>query len=146
MRLIENIEKFIRVRKPHFTTSSDTDKRILDDSFTAMEAAQAQSKRTSPTVWAIVLRSRATRLAAAVILMSIGFLVYWTRGDRTDTPKVLVPTRSSAEMMTAMSLKLAYRRGGLEEVENQCNRALEMLGPLPPSVTLQELSEELKGM
>jgi hypothetical protein len=107
--------------------------------------AEVEQTRAATRAGRIRLIARLTA-AAAVIVVGIGAIVYWIGGDTTDTVAVSVSTRSSSEMMTAMSLKLAYRRGGLKEVENQCKRALEMLGPLPPNVTVQELLEEVDGI
>jgi hypothetical protein len=48
-------------------------------------------------------------------------------------------------MMTAMSLTIAYRRGGLEAVEQQCEKAIEMLGPRPKTISVQELLEDFNS-
>lgn len=145
MRLIENIEKFIRVRKPHFTTSSDTDKRILDDSFTEMEATQAQSVGAGPNVWAVVARSRATRLAAAGMIVAALVLVFAIPEQQTETNETVKTAKSPAEMLTFMSLTIAYRRGGIEAVEQQCEKAFEMLGPRPAALSTQDILKELNG-
>jgi len=37
------------------------------------------------------------------------------------------------------SLTIAYRRGGIEGIENQCEKALKILGPQPASISLGDL-------
>ncbi len=48
-------------------------------------------------------------------------------------------------MMTAMSLNIAYRKGGIEEVEKQYNEAFKLLGPRPATITVTELLAEYNG-
>jgi len=47
--------------------------------------------------------------------------------------------------MTAMSLNIAYRKGGMEEVDRQCDMAFEMLGPRPGKISVREILAELNG-
>jgi len=146
MRLIENMETFIRARKPHIATNADTDKRIVDDSFAAMEAAKAGLKGGRPNLWAAVLRSKVTRLAAAaMIIVVIGILIHGVSRKQTDGQTVPAPAKSPAEMMTAMSLNIAYRKGGLEAVEKQCDKAFKMLGLQPTRISARELLEEFSS-
>jgi hypothetical protein len=84
--------------------------------------------------------------AAAVVIVAIGlFLVHRGPNDRVETPEVVNVAQSPAKMMTAMSLTLAYHRGGLEAVEEQCDKATEMLGPRPKSISIQQLLEDFNG-
>jgi hypothetical protein len=48
-------------------------------------------------------------------------------------------------MLTAMSLTMVYRRGGIEALERQCEQAIEMLGPRPTSLSLKQLLEDSNG-
>ncbi|MHC4575584.1 MAG: hypothetical protein ACYS76_15935 [Planctomycetota bacterium] len=100
-----------------------------------------------------VIESRIAKVAAAaVIVIAAGFLVIHTRPrPQTGTDTLSPAAKSPGEMMTAMSLKIAYRRGGLEAVEQQCERAFKMLPARPsPKTSLKLLtelinSEDLEG-
>jgi len=84
--------------------------------------------------------------AAAVIVLVVGLFVARRIPDKqTENGTKQEVAKSPAEMMTAMSLNIAYRRGGMEEVEKQCDKAFEMLGPRPGSITVQEMLAELNG-
>jgi hypothetical protein len=48
-------------------------------------------------------------------------------------------------MMTAMSLTMAYRRGGIDALDEQCEKAIRMLGPRPLRLTLGQLLAENNG-
>ncbi|MHC4749000.1 MAG: hypothetical protein ACYTFW_03915 [Planctomycetota bacterium] len=47
MRPIENTEEFVREGKPHVRTGTQMDRRVLDDSFTAMEETLGANKPSS---------------------------------------------------------------------------------------------------
>ena len=143
MRPKENIEEFVKVRKPDITTSREMDKRTLDDSLAAMEQTmRAKSADHKPSTARIMTLSRMIKLtaAAAVIIVSISFYIaHQGPGEQKDITIVAEVAESPAEIMTMKSLKIAYRRGGIEGIENQCEKALKILGPQPASLSLGEL-------
>ena len=145
MKPIENMEKFVRHGKPHVTTSRRMDKRTLNDSFAAMEETLRAKKLSAPR---IILRSRATRLAAAaaVIIAAIGlFTIQWGPPEQ-EPPQITSVAKSPVEMLTARSLNIAYSRGGIEAVDNQSKKAFEMLGSQPAKVSIRELLAESNGV
>jgi len=84
MRPEEDIEKFVRVRKPHVTTSRQMDKRTLNDSFAAMEQIiQAKQTKYKPSAPRLIIRNRITRLiaAAAVIIVVISLFIFYPDSD-----------------------------------------------------------------
>ena len=143
MRPKENIEKFVRVRKPNVTTSRDMDKRTLNDSFTAMEQTiRAKSAGHKPSATRIVTLSRMMKLTAAAAVIIVGISFYIARqgpSEQSITTKFLETVESPSEIMTMKSLTIAYRRGGIEGIENQCEKALKILGPQPASISLGDL-------
>ncbi len=149
MRPKENIEKFVRVRKPHVTTSRQMDKRTLDDSFTAMEQTiRAKSADHKPSTSRIIILSRMTKLTAAAALIIVGISLYIAHqgpSEQDRTTRVLEIAESPSEIMTMKSLTIAYRRGGIEGIENQCEKALKILGPQPASISLGDLFNGSNG-
>ena len=148
MRPKENIEKFVRVRKPHVTTSRQMDKRTLDDSFTAMEQTiRAKSADHKPSTARTITLSRMVKLAAAaVIIVGISFFIaHQGPSEQSITTKFLETVESPSEIMTMKSLTIAYRRGGIEGIENQCEKALKILGPQPASISLGDLFNGSNG-
>ena len=143
MKPKENIEKFVKVRKPHVTTSRQMDKRTLNDSFTAMEQTiRAKSAGHKPSTARIITLSRMMKLtaAAAVIIVGISFFIaHQGPSEQSTTTKFLETVESPSEIMTMKSLTIAYRRGGIEGIENQCEKALKILGPQPASISLGDL-------
>jgi hypothetical protein len=47
-------------------------------------------------------------------------------------------------MLTARSLMTAYRRGGMEAVGSQCDKAFEMSGQRRDTLNVKELFAEIK--
>jgi len=147
MRPTENIEGFIRKRKLHIATSADADKRILNDSFAAMETAKAKLTGSWRNRWTMVWASKVRRLAAAaVIILLIGFvIVHQVSRRQTDGQAVMEAAKSPAEMLTFVSLTMAYRKGGIDALERQCEQAVELLGPRREDLSIGELLEELNS-
>ncbi len=140
MRPEENIEEFVKIRKPDVTTSREMDKRTIDDSLAVME--QTMRAKSAPSTARIITLSRMMKLtaAAAVIIAGISFFIaHPGPGEQNDSITVVKTFESPAEIMTMKSLKIAYRRGGIEGIENQFEKALKILGPQPASLSLGDL-------
>jgi hypothetical protein len=147
MRKKEDIEKFVKDRKPHVTTSRQMDRRILDDSFAAMDQTiRTKSTELKPIAHGIIIRSRVIKLAAAaaVIIVATGLIAVFVRqgpGEQNGSSYDQSPTK----MMSAISLTMAYRRGGIDALDEQCEKAIRMLGPRPLRLTLGQLLKENNG-
>ena len=143
MKPIENTENLVRRGKANVTTDPQMDRRVLDDSFAAMDETVAGRS----SVARMILQSRAAGLAAAAaIIIAVGLLMI----QSTPPEQAHAPTRnvakSPAEMLSVMSLSMAYRRGGIEAMDDQSNKAFEMLGSRPAKVSIRELLTESNGV
>ena len=139
MRPEENIEEFVKARKPDVTTSREMDKRTLDDSFSTME--QTVRANIKPSTARIVTFGRMIKLTAAAAVIIIGisfFMAHLGPGEQNDII-IAEALDSPAKIMTMKSLKIAFRRGGVEAIENQCDKALKILGPEPASFSTADL-------
>jgi len=95
-----------------------------------------------------ILKNPITKLTvAALIILAIGFfMIHLGPGEKVDTSEAAQLTKSSAEMLTALSLECAFRRGGIEAVYRQCEKAIEMLGPRPAEITIEKTLTEFDGI
>jgi len=142
MKPIENTEKFVRRGKANVTTDSRMDRRALDDSFEAMDEAMGTASAARTT-----LRNRVARLAAAaVIILAIGLLAIQLGPSEQEPTETRNVAKSPADMLSAISLNMAYGRGGIEELDNVSRQAFEMLGSKPEKVSLRELLTESNGV
>ncbi len=149
MKPKENIEKFVRVRKPHLTTSRQMDKRTLDDSFAAMEQTiRAKSADHKLSATRIIILSRMIKLttAAAVIIVAVGLFLGRERNTpRKPTARPRPVAESTIKKMSLMSLRMAYRRGGFDALDRQFRDTLDVLGPQSLSISMQQLLESVNG-
>lgn len=84
-----------------------------------------------------------TAIAAAVIV-AVGLVVITHSPRRTQPQPLPNPMVSAADMLTVGHLNTAYRRGGMNEVERQCEQA-EVLMIRPERISANELIRELEG-
>ena len=142
-RLDEIISRTINSGRPEF--DAEKWKQKYPEEFQmlkSMSAEKAPARRLS--IWRVVCQNPITKLAAAaVIIVGIGlhaFLVHQGPGEQPVSPD-----KSPTKMTTAMSLTMAYRRGGIDAVDEQCEKAIRMLGPRPLRLTLGQLLAENNG-
>jgi hypothetical protein len=140
--LDELISRTINSEKPQF--DAEQWKKKYPKEFQMLQSMSAEKTRTHrPSIWRVVSHSPITKLvAAAAIIAGIGLFVAYLGPGEQPIPKVV---NSPTKMMTAMSLTMAYRRGGIDAVDEQCEKAIRMLGPRPLRLTLGQLLTENNG-
>ena len=147
MRPTKDIEKHIK--NVNIVIDSESNKRVFSNILQAFEKSTAKdlAPTDQPNIWRMIFRNPLTKLAAAaVIIMAVSFLsTHQDSSEQADTTTVSKATKSPVEMMTALSLERAFRRGGIKAVENQCEQALKLLGPRTASLSSQELLSEFNG-
>ncbi len=145
-RLDELISRTINTEKPRF--DAEKWKQKYTDEFQSLlrRAAKGASVRR-PNILKVIRKSPLAKIAAAaVIIVAIGFFIVHQRpSEQADTTTVPKVTKSPAEMQAILSLSIAYRRGGIEAVDRQCQKAIEMLGPRPAEITIQQILTEFNG-
>jgi hypothetical protein len=99
------------------------------------------------STWLIIVKSRLTKFAAAaVVIAAIGILLYPKEPSSVvERPRTARVEKAPAELLTMMSLNLAYRQGGMEAVDKQYEKAFKRTGPRPVKLTVEDLFAELNG-
>ena len=142
MKPIENTENFVRRGKAKVATDPQMDKRVLDDSFAAMDETAAGKSG----VVRMILQSRAAKLAAAaVIIIAVGLLITQSNPPEPVHAPARKVAKSPAEMLTARSLMKAFRHGGIEAIERQCDKALKMQGTRLDELNMKKLFSEIES-
>ena len=144
MKSIENTEDLIRHSKPKIAPDPQRDRRVLDDSFEAMDESLAGSRSGTSRRWQ---QSIAMRLAAAaVILITIGLLA------KKFDPSAQKPSvtgqiaKSPTDMLSAISLNMAYRRGGIEAVDDLADVAFARPKSKQAKLSIRDLITESNGV
>lgn len=134
------------VRKLHVNPSARMRRSTLCDALKAQaESPKTKSAEMHRGVLSTITTNRAARLsAAAVVIVLIGFVVFHQAAHRqTDGQSLMKAAKSPAEMLTFISLTMAYRRGGIEALERQCEQAVELLGPGTQNLSVRQMFQEL---
>jgi hypothetical protein len=143
--LDEIISKIINTVKPQF--DAEKWKQKYPDEFKMLQARNGK-----PSVhqfqWTTIFKNPISKLAAAaIIILAFGLLILQSnKKEKIETVKVLNVTQTSTEMLTLKSLTIAYRNGGIEAVEKQCDEAIEKLGFKPKKIAVQELISDIDGV
>jgi hypothetical protein len=136
------------IKKLNVDPTARMHQRTLGDALKAQaESQKTESAEIHPGLSSAIMRSQVTRLAAAaVVILLIGFvIVHQVSRRQTNGQTFTHAGKLPGEMMTAMSLNIAYRNGGLEAVEKQCDKAFKMLGLQPTRISVRELLEEFSS-
>ena len=142
MKPTENTEDFVRAGKAKVTTDPLMDRRVLDDSFEAMDEAMG-----TPSTARTTLRNRMAGLAAeAVIILGFGLLSNQLGPSEQEPVAIRKVAKSPVEMLSVLSLNMAYRRGGLEAVDDVSKEAFKKLGSKPAKVSVRELLAGSNGV
>lgn len=142
--LDELISQTINTSKPEF--DAEQWKLKFPQEFRVLKSRAKQRPSTiQPGFWKIVLHNRLVKLAAAVIIIAMGLLIVHQVPHKHEPTQIAKKPKSAAEMLTMASLSTAYRLGGMEEVERQYEKAMELLGPQPAKITVKELLAEFNG-
>jgi hypothetical protein len=145
VRSTEDIEK--RIKNVNIVIDSERDKKVFSNILQAFEKSKAKELApTGPNIWRTILKSPFAKIAAAAcIIIALSFLSTHRDPDKQEPSKISEVKTSPVEMMTAISLERAFRSGGIEALENQCDQALKLLGTRTASSSSYELLSEFNG-
>jgi hypothetical protein len=145
-RLDELISRTINTEKPQFDAEKWKQKYPEELQALLSRAAKGDSARRT-NILKVILKSPLTKLAAAaVIILAVSFFsAHKDSSEQVETTTVSKVTKSPAEMMTATSLNIAYRKGGIEAVEKQCEQAFKPIEPRTRSLSVEQILAEFNG-
>ena len=143
--LDELISRTINTEKPEF--DAERWKQKYPEEFQLLKSQAGRTPGRHVNIWTRIIRSPVTKLAAAAVIVAvIGlFVIERIPNERIENQTVPQAAKSPAEMLTAISLNIAYRKGGLDAVERQCKKAFKMSGPRSTRITVQQLLAEFNG-
>jgi hypothetical protein len=148
MKNFDDIEKFVRREKPVVKTNQQLDKQTLDDSYAVMEEIITTSEDYKSGMLKFVVRNRTMKIlaAAAAIIIVIG-LFLGREKDKQEVPTGGIKELSSQEtkLISMMSMRASYQRGGFDALDKQFRDTLDVLGPRSSSISMKELLEGTNG-
>ncbi|MHC4119467.1 MAG: hypothetical protein ACYSWO_18380 [Planctomycetota bacterium] len=143
--LDELLSRTINTRRPEFDPETWKQKYSSE-----LEMLRSQRVKVGPlrglARLTMILRNPVSRFAAAAIVIAAVF-IFARKPQRPEPALVRRQTVSPVEMATAMSLERAYRRGGMEAVEDQCRKVFgTTAGESKSRSILQLLGEQNVGV
>jgi hypothetical protein len=87
-------------------------------------------------------------LRVAAVFAVVALVIFFTpRRPEKHVELVIAakPAQSPAVMLSRLSLMLAYNRGGLDAVDEQCEKAFKLLGQKTAKVSINELLNDDNG-
>ena len=95
-------------------------------------------------MWSRVSVSPLAKFAAvAVIIVAIGLCIVGRNSREQGLPHIANSAKPPLEMMTEISLIGAYRKGGMEAVNKQCEQAFRKVGLRPGNPSVEQMLAEL---
>ncbi len=145
MRPLRDIKRFVGCAEVH--SIPKVNKAVLDGLMKEFATTRSDaSLRAGRNIWSSVVHSPLAQATAVAALIVIGTLVVVSRTPRESTRRPPVAeTLSVADMLTVGRLNAACRRGGLPEVERQCEQAAQKLQNRPERISMEQLIREMKG-
>ncbi len=133
-------------------------KKVVDSGKVEFDAARWRRKYSAeyqalvsraekrPNVLRFLRANPLVRVAAVVAVAAIAIFFTFRRPEKHIEPAIVAkPEKSPAAMMSRLSLMLAYNRGGLDAVDEQCEKAFKMLGQKNTKLSIDELLNEKNG-
>ena len=149
MRPFEDIEKFVKCRKPMLKTGKNIDKQTLNDSYAAMgNTLESSSNGDQCSTFRFAVPKRAIALLAAAAVVLIGISLFLDRSDyppEIPTPRHREAARSETKLISMMSLRLSYQQGGFDALDEQFRDTLNRLGPPLSNISMRDLLEGGNG-
>ena len=141
-KLDELIFKTINTEKPQFDAEKWKQK-YPDEYQTLISRREKAASSRQPNIWRIVFGKPVARIAAAAaVIVVVGLLLSRDR-QKPDAPaaKPELIAQSPAKIISMVSMRIAYQRGGMDALDQQFRDTLDVLGPRSSSISIQELLE-----
>ncbi len=100
----------------------------------------------APRLTNLQVRARILQATAAAAIVVLAIVIIARPPQRITSPSAQNRIYSAADLLTVGGLNAAYRRGGLEAVDRQCEAAARRLEDRPQRVSINQLLGELKGI
>ncbi len=146
MRPLRDIKRLVRHAPLH--ADAERSRAVLDDLRRELGAVSTDaSVPAGRHIWSRMMCSPRAAVVGAAALIVVVALVMISRTSEVPTrqPLRVGETPSAADMLTVGSLNAACRRGGLPEIERQCERAAQRLDIRPERISAEQLTREMNG-
>lgn len=142
MRSKKDIEQSLKHANLGVDINAKTDQRVLDE-LVEKHRHSVGTRRAIQTTIPQRFVTRVTAVAAVIVIAAL--LINHQRQREHEPPPVKRATVSAAELLTVRRLNTAYRRGGMQGLERQCEEAAEMVDIRPTEMSVEDVIAEFNG-
>ena len=145
MRSLRELKRLVSRAEIH--SRPQVNKTVLDDLLKELAAGRKDVLIPAGRhVWGGLVQNTLARVAAVAVMICIMALVVVSYTSRKPARQpAYIGTPSAADLLTVGRLNAACRRGGLPEIERQCEQAAQRLQTPPERVSMEQLIREMRG-
>lgn len=144
MRSLKDIKKAIAKASIH--VERQTDETVFQHLLRELSEPREDSTLRQMQTGLRIIRRLACLASAAVIVVAAAWLLHARHASPSHEPtQVAAASPSRIALLTEISLERAFRRGGIQAIEDQCREALATSSDKPASPSFEELLAELTG-
>ena len=140
------IFRIINTEKPQFDAQKWKQK-YADEYQTLISRREKAASPHQLKIWKVIFGKPAVQLAAAAaVIVAAGLLL--SRGRQkpdgpTENPELIA--KSPTKIISMVSMRMAYQRGGFDALDKQLRDTLEVLGPTLSNMSEQEILKGFNG-
>lgn len=138
-----------QIKNLKLKASVQLDQKIHSQIKNALAQPEVTSATKQPNIWRIIKQSPAMKLAAAVVIMTTLCFIFFYTGTNEQSGNIglrEVQSKSTAEMMSVLTINTIYRQGGFDAVQRHFEMISEMKGSHQRhTITLCDILAELNG-
>ena len=135
--LDEQLKKVVDSGKIEFDSAQW--KQKFSDAYQTLVSRAEKRPEVRRFLWARPLLKAAAVIAIAALVI---FLTPRRPEKHTESAIDVKPEKSPAILLSRLSLMRAYERGGLDAVDEQCEKAFKLLGKKTTKASINELLNE----
>ena len=144
MKPAKDIERSLKQADLDVDVNTRTD-RTIESELVDLHRQVSRHLSANAGAWSQARLGYVALAAVVLIAIATALLVRRHEPPKPEGTQRSAGMMSAAEMLTVGQLKAAYQRGGLEELEAQCEKAAERVDLPPTKLSIEDLIVELKG-
>lgn len=144
--LDDELRRVVNTTRPEFDDEAWKEKYAKE--YETLLARKRSTERSSgtPHRLRLIVQGPIGRLAvAATIILAVGLFLARNEPPAPKPVPPLTAHAAPARMVSMISLSTTFRRGGMEALDKQFDRALDELGPRPNGALMADLLSDLEG-
>lgn len=145
--LDDELRRVVNTTRPEFDDAAWKEKYAKEyETLLARKQSAGRSGSATPRCLRLIVHGPIGSLAvAASIVLVVGLFLVRTGPPAPKPVPPAVAHAAPARMVSMISLSTTFRRGGMEALDKQFDRALDELGPRPNGALMADLLSDIEG-